>query len=150
MNEPTREPLHVLLVDDDDLIRRAASRALCLLMGFEVTTATSGYEALALVRFGERFDAAVVDLDMPGMDGWDLVKLLDDLDPTLPVGVWTARAPLEEVPEEARFVVAKSEPIQALATAIIRCSRQPNGGEPRHSEIRAKDPDTGKMKKLGS
>lgn len=150
MNEPTRDPIHVLLVDDDDLIRRAASRALCVLMGFEVSTATSGYEALALVRFGERFDAVVVDLDMPGMDGWDLVKLLDDLDPTLPVGVWTARAPAVEVPEEARFLVAKSEPIQALASAIVRCSRRPVGGEPRNSEIRVRAAEDDRRRKLGS
>jgi two-component system chemotaxis sensor kinase CheA len=40
--------------------------------GYAVTSAASAKDALALFEDGERFDIVVTDLDMPGMDGFDL------------------------------------------------------------------------------
>ena len=62
---PTRG-LEVLLVDDSALNRALASHMLERL-GCVVRTAASGAEAVALAR--RTFDAVVMDLHMPGMDG---------------------------------------------------------------------------------
>jgi CheY-like chemotaxis protein len=58
----------VLLVDDDDSIREVAKLALEATLGWEVTGASSGYEAIRLA--GERrFDLILLDVMMPGLDG---------------------------------------------------------------------------------
>jgi two-component system, chemotaxis family, chemotaxis protein CheY len=57
----------VLLVDDDADIRRVFRFAL-MSEGFTVTEASDGLEALHLAR-SEEFDAVVLDLSMPRLDG---------------------------------------------------------------------------------
>ncbi len=122
--EPSSPTLRVLLVDDDDLILRAASRALRAQLHCEVLTAASGYEAIALVKFGERFDVAAIDLEMPGLDGEDLLKLLGELAPELPVGVWTGKIDISRGLERADFVIRKSQPIRDLGYAILGAARE--------------------------
>lgn len=62
------EPPRVLLVDDDEAIRYVVAEAL-LDEGFSVRTASDGQQALALLA-NWRPDVIVLDLMMPGMDGW--------------------------------------------------------------------------------
>jgi CheY-like chemotaxis protein len=57
----------VLLVEDDADIRKVFRFAL-MSEGFAVTEASDGLEALHIVQ-GEEFDAVVLDLSMPRMDG---------------------------------------------------------------------------------
>ncbi|MBL1258753.1 hybrid sensor histidine kinase/response regulator [Methylocystis sp. Sn-Cys] len=65
----------VLLVDDKQFFRDMLAPVL-LAAGYDVTTAASGREALALVERGLRIDAAVTDIDMPDMDGYALARAL--------------------------------------------------------------------------
>ena len=60
-------PLSVLVVEDDDDLRRLY-RDVLRLAGFRVTEARSGYEALKLLE-SELPDVIVLDLVMPGLDG---------------------------------------------------------------------------------
>lgn len=57
-----------LVVDDDDGIRNVVDIALNLVGGFEVTEASNGEEALALIT-DQSFDVVVLDVMMPGLDG---------------------------------------------------------------------------------
>jgi CheY-like chemotaxis protein len=61
-------PGHVLLVDDEDDIRRVARMSLERVGGWTVTDASSGEEALAAAG-RERFDAVLLDVMMPDVDG---------------------------------------------------------------------------------
>jgi CheY-like chemotaxis protein len=73
--------LRVLLVDDEEAVCRSLGRGLERL-GFEVTVARSGTEALtALER--STFDAIVTDQQMPGMTGPELIAMILARDPTL-------------------------------------------------------------------
>ncbi len=74
MRGTDRRP-RVLLVDDKQFFRDMLAPVL-LAAGYEVTTAASGREALALVERGLRIDAAVTDIDMPEMDGYALARAL--------------------------------------------------------------------------
>ncbi|OCC23046.1 hybrid sensor histidine kinase/response regulator [Croceicoccus estronivorus] len=74
----------VLLVEDEDMVRAVAERALAR-QGYEVTTAASGGEGLELVRGGGEFDLVVSDVVMPGMDGPAMAREIRKLVPDLPV-----------------------------------------------------------------
>jgi len=73
--------LHVLLVDDDDLVRDALAGGL-LDMGFRVSQAASGFEALELLAEGP--DVLVSDYAMPEMDGLALIRRAQRAFPRLP------------------------------------------------------------------
>jgi len=60
----------VLVIDDDEDVR-VALRELLQYEGFAATTASDGREALDLLLGGLRPCAILLDLMMPGMNGWD-------------------------------------------------------------------------------
>ena len=63
----------ILLVDDNPTNLQILQTQ-CRRWGMEVVTASSGRLALALLESEPRFDVAVLDLNMPGMDGADLAQ----------------------------------------------------------------------------
>lgn len=75
----------VLLVDDDEAVRRLSARALRA-QGYEVVEACDGVEALeAFARVRERVRIVVTDLVMPHLRGQVLAERLAELAPSLPV-----------------------------------------------------------------
>jgi two-component system, OmpR family, KDP operon response regulator KdpE len=79
----------VLLVDDDASIRRALHTTLSAL-GFEVEEASSGEQAVSFVRT-ERYDAVLLDINMPGMGGIEACRFLRRLAAGLPILMLTVR-----------------------------------------------------------
>ena len=65
----------LLLVDDSSFFRSMLTPVLQA-AGFEVTALASGEEALALIAKGARFDLVVSDIEMPGIDGFELAERL--------------------------------------------------------------------------
>ena len=79
----------VLLVDDDASIRRALRTTLSAL-GFEIEEASSGEQAVSFVRT-ERYDAVLLDINMPGRGGIEACRNLRRLAPGLPILMLTVR-----------------------------------------------------------
>ena len=77
----TSPTLKILLVDDDPAIRRAIPRLLA--PEFDVVTAPGAREALLVLAQGEVFDGAIVDLQMPSIDGRQTIDLLLKVAPLL-------------------------------------------------------------------
>ena len=65
-----------LLVVDNEEADRELMRTLLVPLGFEVRTAASGHDCLDLLAAGYRPDAILMDLAMPGIDGWDTIRRL--------------------------------------------------------------------------
>jgi len=66
----------VLLVDDEPDVRHVTKRMLEK-MGFSVDETGNGLESVSMVRSkGEQYVAAVMDLTMPGFDGFDICRLI--------------------------------------------------------------------------
>jgi DNA-binding response OmpR family regulator len=81
--------MKLLLVEDDMDLIRSLSRALDA-RGFSVVTCAEGSEALSVAR-RHRFDAIVLDLGIPGMDGLHVLQRLRRSDNATPVLILTAR-----------------------------------------------------------
>lgn len=65
--------MRALVIDDSAVIRTVLTRILTGL-GFEVVTAGHGKEALERLADGSRFDIALVDWNMPEMNGYEFIK----------------------------------------------------------------------------
>jgi signal transduction histidine kinase/ActR/RegA family two-component response regulator len=76
---PEGRPARLLVVDDEPLVATAVRRALS--RRHEVVVATSGREALDLLRAGARFDRILCDVMMPGMTGIELHAALERVAP---------------------------------------------------------------------
>ena len=83
-----------ILVIDDEEIMREILEALLTREGYDVRLAADGTEGLDLARAGS-FDAAVVDVMMPGLDGIATLDELKKIDEELPVLMVTAFASVE-------------------------------------------------------
>jgi DNA-binding NtrC family response regulator len=83
-----------ILVIDDEEIMREILEALLTPQGYEVRLASNGAEGLDLAR-SMSFDAAVVDVMMPGMDGLSVLDELKKTDDDLAVVMVTAYASVD-------------------------------------------------------
>ncbi len=79
----------VLVIDDDPSITSALKRGLAY-QGFTVDTAHSGTEGLAMAR-EQPPDVVLLDVMMPGMDGYEVLRRLRAADEQLPVLMVTAK-----------------------------------------------------------
>lgn len=76
-------PTTVLLIDDDPAVCRSLSRLLrsC---GFQVLSASSGRQALGLVAaYGDQISIVLSDVQMPGLDGFQLSTQLSESYPVI-------------------------------------------------------------------
>jgi len=119
----------VLLVDDEEMIR-GSTRRLLEALGYEVSLATSGEEALALYR--EQRAAIVLvllDLMMPQMDGEATFRALQALNPGVRVLLSSGHAVQETVARllaaGARGFVPKPYAIDLLADEVTRALADP-------------------------
>ncbi|WP_371625083.1 response regulator transcription factor [Streptomyces sp. NBC_01116] len=83
---------HVLLIEDDASVRDGMELVLRR-HGYGVETAATGEQALALLagERGARVELAVLDLMLPGMDGFEVCRRIRARAPKLPVIMLTAR-----------------------------------------------------------
>lgn len=86
--------IRLLFVDDEEKFLN--NIALSLRMRYiEVSAFTSGKEALEEIKAGRRFDVALLDLKMPGMDGEELLSHIKAYDPTIEVVILTGHGSIQ-------------------------------------------------------
>ena len=118
MSEPTS---HVLIVDDS-LTQRVLIQSLLENAGFRVSAAREGREALAAVRV-ERPDLIVTDLEMPEMNGLDLVRGIKHEFSDLPVVLATAMGSETIAAEALRLGAASYVPKSSLSDLVPTLQR---------------------------
>jgi len=110
----------VLLVDDekdflDIMAERMGTR------GLEVSTATSAEKALKMV-LKESYDAVIMDLMMPEMDGFKALKLIKETRPDISIILLTANVPEEKCIEAIKLgamdVIEKPADLDLLTQKI--------------------------------
>ena len=80
---------NVLIVDDERSIRLSL-RTILGNFGFDIVEAARGEEAVALVR-SEPFDAVLLDINMPGIGGIEVCRIMRKVSPRLPIVMLTVQ-----------------------------------------------------------
>jgi DNA-binding NtrC family response regulator len=93
----SQNKIRLLMVDDEVKFLESISKRL-VLKNFDVTTAATGKEAIASAEKG-LFDVAVVDFQMPGMDGAQVLKALKDKHKYLEIIMLTGHATVDSAVE---------------------------------------------------
>jgi nitrogen regulation protein NR(I) len=78
----------ILIIDDDDQLRKSFHKLL-VQEGYTICSAASGETGIAMVR-QHCPDVVILDMRLPGMNGFETFKAIHDMDPKLPVIIMTA------------------------------------------------------------
>ncbi|MAF12004.1 hypothetical protein CMK11_16295 [Candidatus Poribacteria bacterium] len=122
-----------VLVVDDDRTQRALLRRFLKNDGHEIEAAENGVAALQIVQ-STPVDIVLTDMRMPGMNGRELLKRLQELDTSLPVIVMTAFADLQDAVdlvtrEGAAYYIQKPIEDMKVLRAEIRRAVASDGDE---------------------
>ena len=117
--------LNVLVVDDEPGMRETLALSLENL-GHRVVQAVDGRQTLSLLRYHEGFDALVVDLVMPEMDGWEVAYFARKLQPDAAVILLTGWGESISDQNDGRVEAVLAKPVtmrdlnQTIARAVTR------------------------------
>jgi two-component system chemotaxis sensor kinase CheA len=122
---PAGPTVRVLVVDDSKVIRHFVQSGLKK-KGWEVETSDGGHEALAKIPTF-RPDVVICDLNMPEMDGAEVVARVTELDPNLPVVMHSDEAELARVLRTVNMgafdFIPKSKDLGPLMAAAHRAAQ---------------------------
>jgi len=134
------EKIRILVVDDDESIRRYIAKLL-IQAGYDVVTVSNGKDALKELRTGPEASLAILDILMPEMDGLETLNEMRKLSGDLPILMLSALGqtniivkamkagatdylvkPFEE--EELELAITKSLEKKKLLTEISSLKKQ--------------------------
>ncbi len=121
-------PFHVLVVEDDDLIRAFVVDEMRD-AGITALEAASGEDALQLIRERHLIDALFTDIRLgPGADGWDVGEAFRDAYPNRPVVYASGYAPgpMRTVP--GSLFIPKPYKADAVIDTLFRLRAAQRGG----------------------
>jgi DNA-binding NtrC family response regulator len=111
----------VLVVDDVPAMAEQYAYDLRRLGGFEVQVSHDGREALERLG-GEAVDCVILDLEMPGMDGFEVLRALDRRGSEVPVIVYTGTGNYDRCIQAVRLgaygFVDKAEPVERVVREV--------------------------------
>lgn len=126
------QALRALVVDDNDVVRSVLEETLRNL-GCDVISVASGEEAIAMYRpLWQVVDFVVVDMRMPGMDGYETFRALREVNPQARIVLCSGSGFTSEVEralvEGACSFLSKpleAEKVAALVAALSQCAPVP-------------------------
>jgi PAS domain S-box-containing protein len=123
MNQVNSSEILILIVDDEDVIRRTLVRELKM-EHFSVSSASSGDEAVDTLQHTQ-YDIVITDLMMPGTDGFGVLKAVKRLTPLTSVIILTGygdmRAAIDALRLGADDFTIKPCEVEELVFRIRRC-----------------------------
>lgn len=119
----------ILVVDDEPGMRDMLVDTLTL-AGHSAASATDGFDALKVIR-AEKFDLIISDVNMPKMNGFELLENLRDHNDMTPVILLTARADRSDVTTGLKFgaddYVTKPFGLEELTLRVAAILRRTKG-----------------------
>ncbi|HNW59444.1 MAG TPA: sigma-54 dependent transcriptional regulator [bacterium] len=133
-----QEATHILIVDDEDLLREGCRRLLEI-SGYKVATAADAETGLQLAASGA-FEIVFVDFRMPGMTGLEFIRRMQETSPATDVVMMTGYASIEMAVEAmkngARDYISKPFEAEQLLTIVSRLEqRRQNPAPPPAHEL---------------
>ncbi len=118
---------NILVVDDEPVARQSLTDILKL-EGYTVASAPNGQAAVEFIRT-HNVDLLIVDLKMPGMDGLEVVQVVNQVSPDTEVILLTAYGSTETAIQALRlrihdYLLKPASPAQILATVKKGLSRR--------------------------
>ena len=112
----------ILVVDDEEALRTVLSSELSS-EGYLVDTASDGDEAITILQ-GKSFDLVLLDIKMPRVDGFEVLKFIKKTNPVMKVIMLTAFADLKNAIESKKLgaedFISKPYDLVDLLTTIER------------------------------
>ncbi|MGH7668707.1 MAG: sigma-54-dependent transcriptional regulator [Gemmatimonadaceae bacterium] len=112
----------ILVVDDIAALAEQYAYDLKRIGGHDVSTSTSGAAALAQLESESAIDCVILDLEMPGMDGFGVLRALKHGGSEIPVIVYTGTGNFDRCIEAIRLGAAgfidKAEPMERVAQEV--------------------------------
>jgi signal transduction histidine kinase/CheY-like chemotaxis protein/uncharacterized protein YigA (DUF484 family) len=148
-----RHPLRILLAEDNPVNQKLALRLLAR-MGYEADLATNGLEAVAAITAGT-YDVALMDVQMPEMDGLEATRRLRAEPPASPIRIVATTANAMAEDRAACFAAGMddyvSKPIRVgeLTAALVRASEAISAGTG-HTKVAASGSASRKRVKTGA
>lgn len=117
--------VHIIVIDDEEMILSLATKVLQR-AGIQVSTAMSGSEGLALVLSNPEAHAAIIDMTMPDIDGFELIRRIRQHRPAFPciLSTWHALSP-KDIPSDISGhmqLLLKPYRSQALVEVVSRAA----------------------------
>jgi two-component system nitrogen regulation response regulator NtrX len=111
----------VMVVDDVPALTEQYAYDLKRVGGYDVITAADGKQALDLLK-GAAVDCMILDLEMPGMDGFEVLRALDQQGSEVPVIVYTGTGNYERCIQAIRLgaygFIDKAEPMERVVREV--------------------------------
>jgi len=91
----------ILIIDDDDQLRKSFHKLL-LQEGYSIDSAASGEAGIAMIRQRPP-DLVILDMRLPGMNGFETFKVIHEIESKLPVIIMTAYGTTETAIEATKM-----------------------------------------------
>lgn len=114
LRDPENLGVARILVVDDELAVQETIRLVLERAGHSVVTASDGRNCIALCQGGD-FDLLFLDIFMPGMDGFETMRLVRERQPQLPIVVISGR-PVAWAPEQTPDFLTMATKLGAVSS----------------------------------
>jgi DNA-binding response OmpR family regulator len=130
MNKPN------ILVADDELIERQTLTDILRLEGYHVAAVANGEAAVDYIRQNP-VDLIILDLRMPGMNGLDVIKVINRISPDIEIILLTAHGSIESAIDALRsqihdYLLKPASPAQIINSVVRGLAR-------RNAKLRERD-----------
>jgi DNA-binding NtrC family response regulator len=116
----------ILIVDDEDDLRTLLGHVLTG-AGYEIVTAQDGDQAIQAIK-GQRFDLALLDIQMPNVNGIQVLKYIKEHSPSTRAIMLTGYADLKHAMEArefgARDFIGKPYKLEDILATVARVLKE--------------------------
>jgi DNA-binding response OmpR family regulator len=127
-----------LLVVDDEPVERQTLTDILRLEGYHVSAIANGEAVVDFIR-SNSVELIVLDLRMPGMNGLEVIKVVNQIDPDIEIILLTAHGSMESAIEALRskihdYLLKPASPVQILDSVSRGLARRENRIKARESQ----------------
>jgi DNA-binding NtrC family response regulator len=116
-----KKSIKILSIDGEEIILKSIGKALKSDSDIEyiLTTCKTAVDGLKLIR-NNPFDLVLIDLVLPGMDGFEVLRRIKNIDASIPVIIMTGFSPINIHSESTQTNETRDEAIKSAAGFLLK------------------------------